>query len=83
MAGVLDPLLRNMQTGNGPVIESTCVAIGYLTFNSLGSRMITGAFRDNPELFDVFKQQIDSVIVSKKFLANWNHVTFSGIPVLR
>ena len=83
MAGVLDPLLRNLQTGNGPVIESTSVAIGYLTFNSLGSRMITGAFRDNPELFDVFKEQIDSVIVSKKFLANWNQVTYNGIPVLR
>ena len=83
MAGVLDPLLRNLRTGNGPVIESTSVAIGYLTFNSLGSRMITGAFRDHPELFDVFKEQIDSVIVSKKFLANWYHVTYTGIPVLR
>ena len=83
MAGVLDPLLRNLRTGNGPVIESTSVAIGYLTFNSLGLRMITGAFRDNPELFNVFKEQIDSVIVSKKFLANWDHVTYTGIPVLR
>ena len=83
MAGVLDPLMRNLRTGNGPVIESTCVAIGYLTFNSLGSRMITGAFRDNPELFDVFKEQIDLVTVSKKFLANWEHVTYMGIPVLR
>ena len=83
MAGVLDPLMRNLRTGNGPVIESTSVAIGYLTFNSLGSRMITGAFRDNPELFDVFKEQIDLVTVSKKFLANWDHVTYMGIPVLR
>ena len=83
MAGVLDPLMRNLRTGNGPVIESTCVAIGYLTFNSLGSRMITGAFRDNPELFDVFKEQTDLVTVSKKFLANWDHVTYMGIPVLR
>jgi ankyrin repeat protein len=83
MAGVLDPLMRNLRTGNGPVIESTSVAIGYLTFNSLGSRMITGAFRDNPELFDVFKEQIDLVTVSRKFLANWDHVTYMGIPVLR
>ena len=83
MAGVLDPLMRNLRTGNGPVIESTSVAIGYLTFNSLGSRMITGAFRDNPELFDTFKEQIDLVTVSKKFLANWDHVTYTGIPALR
>ena len=83
MAGVLDPLMRNLSTGNGPVIESTSVAIGYLTFNALGSRMITRAFRDNPELFVVFKEQIDSVIVSKKFLANWEHITHTGIPVLR
>lgn len=83
MAGVLEPLMRNLRTGNGPVIESTSVAIGYLTFNALGSRMITKAFRDNPELFDIFKERIDSVIVSKKFLANWDHVTYTGIPVLR
>lgn len=83
MAAALDPLMMNLSVGNGPVIESTCVALGYLTFNPMASRLIIGMFRDNPELFCVFQEYFSLVIFSQKFLSNWNHNTRRGIPSLR
>ena len=83
MAGGLEPLMLNLSSGNGPVIESSCVALGYLSFNSVASRLITASFRDNPEYFAVFKEHFDTVIVSQKFLDNWTHISQSGLPVLR
>ncbi len=83
MAAVLDPLMVNLSHGNGPVIESTCVCLGYLTFHPMASRMIVGIFRDNPELFDLFKENFPMIVYSPKFLTNWKYITRSGIPVLR
>lgn len=83
MAAALDPLMMNLSVGNGPVIESTCVALGYLTFNPTAARLLTGMFRDNPELFLLFKQHFSHIVYSEKFLENWNHITRKGIPSLR
>jgi ankyrin repeat protein len=83
MAAALDPLMVNLSIGNGPVIESTCVALGYLTFNPMASRLLIGMFRDNPELFILFKQHFMHIVFSEKFLENWNHLTRRGIPSLR
>lgn len=83
MAATLDALMVNLSVGNGPVIESTCVALGYLTFHPMASRLIIGMFRDNPELFVLFKQYFPLIVYSEKFLENWNHITRRGIPTLR
>lgn len=83
MAAALDPLMVNLSIGNGPVIERTCVALGYLTFNPMAARLLTGMFRDNPELFFLFKQHFLHIVYSEKFLVNWNHITRKGIPSLR
>ena len=83
MAATLDALMINLSVGNGPVIESTCVALGYLTFHPMASRLIIGMFRDNPELFVLFKQYFPLIVYSDKFLENWNHNTRRGIPTLR
>ena len=83
MAGVLDPLMQNLCSGNNPVIESASVALGYLTFNYMASRLIIGMFRDCPEMFDIFKQYFPHIVYSQKFLENWNHITRIGIPSLR
>lgn len=83
MAAVLDSLMLNLSIGDGPVIESTCVALGYLTFNPMAARLLTGMFRDNPELFILFKQHFLHIVYSEKFLENWNHITRNGIPSLR
>ena len=83
MAATLEPLMMNLGYGNGPVIESACVALGYLTFNPMASRLIIGMFRDNPELFELFRQYFPLIVFSQKFLTEWNHITRPGIPTLR
>ena len=83
LAGVLEGLMNNLATGNGPVVESCSVAIGYFTFNSTAFRLITGMFRDCPELFYTFKQHIGTIVVSPKFLTNWSYVEKIGLPALR
>jgi len=65
------------------VVENCSVAIGYFTFNPLASRLITGMFRDTPELYEVFKKQISTIIVAQKFLNNWGYVSDIGLPALR
>ena len=83
MAGALEPLLSNLRVGTGPVIESSSVALGYLTFDPTAARTITGEFRDNPELYETFSEQISTVVVAKKFLDNWRHLQSIGLPSLR
>lgn len=83
MAGALDPLLENLRSGNGPAIESACVALGYLTFNPMASRLILGTFRDDPELYDIFKGNYSMVVMSKKFLEDWSNAEKAGLPALR
>lgn len=83
MAGVLEGLMNNLATGNGPVIESCSVAIGYFTFNPTAFRLITGMFRDSPELFFTFKKHVGTIVVSPKFLTNWSYVENTGLPALR
>ena len=83
MAGALDPLIENLLSGNGPVMESSSVALGYLTFNPMASRMMIGVFRDNPEQYDVFKDYQNSVVISKKFLTDWESAELAGLPSLR
>ena len=83
MAGALDPLMQNLQSGNGPVMESSCVALGYLTFNPIASRMMIGSFRDNPEQYDIFKDYLKTIVVSKKFLTDWENAELAGLPSLR
>lgn len=83
MAAALDPLMVNLGVGSGAVIESTCSALGYLTFNPMASRLLIGMFRDNPELFVLFKMHFSHIVFSEKFLEQWNHITRRGIPMLR
>lgn len=83
MAGGLDPLIQNLKSGNGPVIESSCVALGYLTFNHMAARLMVGTFRDDPELYQTFRDYFSTVTVSKKFLENWESVERAGLPTLR
>ncbi len=83
MAGALDPLIWNLKSENGPVIESSCVALGYLTFNPMASRLIIGTFRDDPELFEIFKDQYSTVVVSKRFQEEWVNTEKAGLPSLR
>ncbi len=83
LAGVLDPLLANFESGNRPVIESTSVALGYLTFNRMASRLVIGMFRDSPELFHVFEKYFPFIVYSQKFRTAWTDITRPGIPSLR
>ena len=83
VAGLLEPLMNNLRTGNGPVIESSSVALGYLTFNPMASRMMLTMFRDNPDLFYVFSRMFPLVVYSPKFLTTWKHMTRPGLPSLR
>ena len=83
IAGLLDPLMNNLRSGNVPVIESSSVALGYLTFNPMASRMMLTMFRDSPELFDVFNKMVPLVTYSSKFLTTWKHMTRPGLPSLR
>ena len=83
MAGVLENLMTNLTTGTGPVIESCSVALGYFTFNPLASRLITGLFRDTPELYNTFKKHFGTIVVSQKFLSNWGYIENIGLPALR
>ena len=83
MAGALEPLIQNLNSGNDPVIESSCVALGYLTYNPLASRMIIGTFRDEPELYRIFQDHFSTVVVSKTFLEEWNYTELVGLPALR
>lgn len=83
MAGALDPLIWNLKSGNGPIIESSCVTLGYLTFNPMASRLIIGTFRDDPELYEIFKDYFSTVVVSKKFREEWSNAERAGLPSLR
>ncbi len=82
IAGLLDPLMNN-RTSNDPVIESSSVALGYLTFNPMASRMMLTMFRDDPELFNVFSRMFPLITYSAKFLTTWKHITRPGLPSLR
>ncbi len=83
MAGALEKLMQNLLSGSGPVVESCSVALGYFTFNPTAARLITGMFRDSPELFNKFRPHLSTIVVSKKFLANWRYLTDIGLPALR
>ena len=83
MAGVLDPLMANLGSGNSPVIESTSVALGYLSFNPVASRLMIGMFRDHPELFYVFKDYLPLIVYSQKFISDWEYIKIPGLPSLR
>ena len=83
MAGALDPLVANLVSDNEPVIEGTCVALGYLTFNTTAARLLLSVFRDRPHLFQVFRDYLSVIVVSKKFLQSWEIAQRSGLPSLR
>jgi hypothetical protein len=83
MAGALDPLINNLITGSGPVIESCCVALGYFSFHPTAARLMTGTFRDRPENFEVFREYSLSIVVSREFLSGWKYTEEAGLPVLR
>ena len=83
IAGILEPLMDNLRTNNSSVIESSSVALGYLTFNSTASRIILSIFRNSPELFDIFRNLFPLVVYSPKFLTLWTHMTRPGLPSLR
>ncbi len=83
MTGTLEKLMDNLAYGTGPVVESCSVALGYFTFNPTAARMITGIFRDIPELFEKFRPHLSTIVVSKKFLDNWSYQTDIGLPALR
>ena len=83
MAGALDPLISNLTSGSGPVIESCCVALGYFSFHVMAARLMKGMFRDQPEKFEVFHEYCSSIAVSKEFLTDWQYTERAGLPVLR
>ena len=83
MAGGLEPLIQHLKSGNGPVVESSCVALGYLTFNPMANRLILGIFRDDPKLYKTFKAHFGTVVVSKKFSEKWESIEKAGLPTLR
>ena len=83
MAGALDPLIRNLTSGSGPVIESCCVALGYFSFQAMAARLMMGMFRDQPEKFEVFCEYSSSITVSREFLRDWQYTERAGLPVLR
>lgn len=83
MAGALDTLLSNLTNGSDPVIENCCVAIGYFSFHPMAARLIVGAFRDQPEKFEVFREYSSSITVSRGFMSEWRDTERAGLPVLR
>ena len=83
MAGALDHLINNLMSGSSPVVESCCVALGYLSFHTTAARLMLGMFRDWPEKFEVFCEYSSNISVSRELLQSWDTTERAGLPVLK
>ena len=83
MAGALDPLLDNLKAGSHPVIETNCAALGFFTHLPMASRLIRSRFRQEPELYEILREQLHNINVSKAFLIDWQTSEEKGLPSLR
>ena len=83
MAGALDHLVSNLTSGSNPVVESCCVALGYLSFHPTAARLMRGMFRDSPEKIEVLQEFSSSITISRDFLRDWSYTERAGLPVLR
>ena len=59
------------------------MALGYLSFNPTAARMIIGAFRDEPELYTIFREYVDLLVVARQFRDGWSNTERDGLPALR
>lgn len=62
------------------VQAAASVALGYLSYDSIGERQLLGVCRHDPFLYEVIQFHAGKVKLSPQFVERWQHCRRIGLP---
>ena len=75
------PLLGKLLTSQYETVQAAAsVALGYLSYDSIGERQLLGVCRHDPFLYEVIQFHAGKVKLSPQFVERWQHCKRIGLP---
>ena len=75
------PLLGKLLTSKYETVQAAAaVALGYLSYDSIGERQLLGVCRHDPFLYEVIQFHAGKVNLSPQFVERWQHCKRVGLP---
>ena len=75
------PLLGKLLTSQFETVQAAAaVALGYLSYDSIGERQLLGVCRHDPFLYEVIQFHAGKVKLSPQFVERWQHCKRVGLP---
>lgn len=75
------PLLGKLLSSKYETVQAAAsVALGYLSYDSIGERQLLGVCRHDPFLYEVIQFHAGKVKLSPQFVERWQHCRRIGLP---
>ena len=75
------PLMGKLLTSQYETVQAAAaVALGYLSYDSIGERQLLGVCRRDPFLYEVTQFHAGKVKLSPQFVERWQHCKRIGLP---
>ena len=78
--GTISLLGKLLMSQYETVQAAASVALGYLSYDSIGERQLLGVCRHDPFLYEVIQFHAGKVKLSPQFVERWQHCKMIGLP---
>ena len=78
--GTITMLGKLLSSPYETVQAAASVALGYLSYDSIGERQLLGVCRQDPFLYEVIQFHAGKVKLSPEFVQRWQHCKRVGLP---